>query len=267
MKSRYDLIFSMGAACACSQALRHAGLQHLSMPFDWMGGGHLRERTDLLEIDFAGWLERDTFERVTKPRYGRETYWRDTWHVAPIHDLNTSQPLEEQLPAVQRKYARRVGRLHQLIRQSQRVLVVYLCDALFTSPTPDDLRHLHEVLSRKWPSVTFDVLMLTDDENVKLPACDERVDGSCRIVSFANCKPNGAGLPSVDHELVGAWLAEHFEVTDYRTAEERRSASRKRRQAHYAKFAATNYLGFVWNRMQYKLYRHLQRKLARRGIA
>lgn len=34
--TRYDLIVGMGKACSCSMSLRKAGLQHLSLPFDWM---------------------------------------------------------------------------------------------------------------------------------------------------------------------------------------------------------------------------------------
>ena len=44
MKQKYDLIFSPGATCACSQTLRAAGLQYTSFPHDLRVGVPLEEQ-------------------------------------------------------------------------------------------------------------------------------------------------------------------------------------------------------------------------------
>jgi len=267
MKQKYDLIFSAGSSCACSQALRHAGLQHISLPFDWAGGRCLRDKADRLQEDFAGWFERDTFELVTVPKFGRTTYWRDKWGFVPIHDLNTSQPLEQQLPAVQEKYRRRIRRLYRLLSASHRVLVVNLDDPLFLPGTEEDARRLRDVLSQKWPNAQFDVLLVKDERGRALADRKDSADGGLRVVTFDCLRFDEQPQGVLDYRKVGDWLASEYDVVDYRTPEERKQAKRKRRMAEYAKMGAKSFWGYHWNKVQYKLYKHLKKDLERRGVA
>lgn len=267
MKAKYDLIFSVGSSCGCSQALRHAGLQHISLPFDWVGGRCLRDKAELLRENFAGWFDRDTFELVTVPRFGRETYWRDKWGFVPIHDLNTSVPLERQLPLVQKKYRRRTSRLFRLLSASRKVLAVNLDDPLFLPAGEEDARCLREVLSQKWPETEFDILLLKQERGRALANRKESAGNGLRIVTFDCLRYDEQPQGVLDYRAIGDWLAAEYDVVDYRTPEERKQAKRKRRAAEYAKMGAASFGGYCWNKAQYKLYKHLKKKLEKKGLA
>lgn len=267
MKREYDLIFSIGASCASSQALRHAGLQHLSLPFDWTGGPGLRDKADLICDNFSGWFDEDSFELVTVPRYGRERYWRDRRGFTPIHDLSASIPLADQLPAVREKYRRRVERFERLVANSRRVLAVQIDDPMFAGTSSDDMRYFVDALSAKWPGVTFEIVVLQDERGRSSAERIESSERGCRLVKFDIRRYDGNPLGVTDFVRVGDWLSSEYAVRDYRTAEERRQAGRKRRRAEYARFGAKNGLAYVWNRLEYKLYRHLKKTLAKRGLA
>jgi len=267
MKETYDLIFSTGSTCSCSQALRHAGLQFLSMPFDWAGGPSVLEKSRRICESFDGWFARNTFELVTVPRYGRESYWRDRWGFTPIHDLNTSVPLEDQLPAVQRKYARRARRLLDLIDRSKRILVVQVDDPLFAPTDHRDVCRSQAMLAEKWPDKEFHVLVLRNEDGVSPAGRKTGKGDGWTEVSFGYIRYDDQPQGVADYKMIGDWLAAEYNVVDYRSPDERRAASRKRKAAEYAKMGATSFWGYCWNKAQYKLYRHLKKDLVRRGIA
>jgi len=266
MKESYDLIFSLGSTCSCSQALRHAGLQFLSLPFDWIGGPSVLEKSRRICESFDGWFARDSFELVTVPRYGRETYWRDRWGFTPIHDLNTSVPLEDQLPAVREKYARRTQRLLELIGRSRRVLAVQIDDPLFAPTDRADAGRCQALLAAKWPDKEFHLLLLKNEEGVSPSSPKTSVGEGWTEVSFGYLRRGERSIDVADYRLIGDWLATQYDVADYRTSEERRQADRKRRQAEYAKMGAKSFWGYHWSKVQYKLYKHLKKDLEKRGI-
>ena len=45
---KYDLIFSMGEACSCSEAIRRLNYQDFSYPFDWVANLTFLERNIML---------------------------------------------------------------------------------------------------------------------------------------------------------------------------------------------------------------------------
>ncbi len=49
----YDLAFSLGAACSCSQTLRAAGMRYAPIPFDWLCHAPFINRIDAMAADFA----------------------------------------------------------------------------------------------------------------------------------------------------------------------------------------------------------------------
>ena len=55
MKLHYDLIFSIGRSCVCTQALRKAKLQLASFPWDWLGNPPISERIAYICTDFKDW--------------------------------------------------------------------------------------------------------------------------------------------------------------------------------------------------------------------
>ena len=76
---KYDLVFALGSSCACSIALRNAGLQQLSMPLDSNefdlpdGKSSLSSRLAIMESGFADCpREKDPdFMKFMKDKYDR----------------------------------------------------------------------------------------------------------------------------------------------------------------------------------------------------
>ena len=63
-KEKYDLIVSLGAQCSCSQLLRSLNLQDYSFPFDWLGGGELKTRVNLVINNFKDFLNLEDLELI-----------------------------------------------------------------------------------------------------------------------------------------------------------------------------------------------------------
>ena len=61
-------------------------------------------------------------------------------------------------------------------------------------------------------------------------------------------------------------LLERFEVVDYRTRAEKRANAERERSREWEKFKATSTLDFWLTRIKFKLYRHLERGLERKGV-
>ena len=178
MKKKYDVIFSMGAACSCSQALREAGLQFASFPFDWVGGPGMSFKAQMMVDDFAGWFAPGTLTRIEAPKFSTCTWYRDKFGFTPLHDFPVEVPLEERLPVVQAKYRRRIDRFTRLLDAARRVLVVHVESEGFTTSSVEDAVNARKTLARRWPGVAFDMLVVKYREGVPLSRrSDETGDG------------------------------------------------------------------------------------------
>jgi len=268
-KRRYDLAVSLGGACACSKSLRQAKLQFASFPFDWLNGATLRDRADLISNGFRDWLADGLVKRPEPDGCIGESHWNDRrYGFGLLHDFDRKTPMEEALPAVREKYARRTAHLFELIGRSKRVLLVWTDVPTSPVPTDADFLYLRNAFQAKWQTVVFDILVFRRAEGVA-PAdrTDVETDG-LRTVTFdyMERKMSKYGVLLADDALLGEWLAAEYEVPDYRTPEEKRRWKRVSRQNAYREFGATNWFGYSIGRAQYKLYKHLKKKLAGKGV-
>ena len=262
---KYDVIFGMGAACSCSQALREAGLQFASFPFDWAGGHGICFKAQLMVDDFPGWFEPGTLTRIQESKFSTCAWYRDKFGFTPLHDFPIDVPLEERLPVVRAKYRRRVDRLARLIDSARRVLVVYVESDGFERATAEDAVKMRETLARRWPGVAFDALIMKYREGVPFSRrLDESGDG-WRIVQY-DFKDRNEEEWRVDWRQVARWMKGEYEVVDYRTADEKAKWKMRSRQQKYAGFKATNWWGYVVTKIQYKIYKHLRTRLDRKGV-
>ena len=53
----FDFVFSLGAACLSTQSLRKADLQFASYPFDWLAGGNICKRAEIISSDFSSFMQ------------------------------------------------------------------------------------------------------------------------------------------------------------------------------------------------------------------
>ena len=271
--ARYDLAFSLGYDCNASLALRRAGLQFYSYPFDWLTRAALAARADLLARRFEGWLDSPgglddlgpvPFERFA-PRH-RVVVDRASG-LEFRHDFPLALPVADALPEVAAKYRRRADRLLESIGRADRVLAVFAVG--FRRP---DLAMEELVAARRVLAAAFgdkvDVLGLADDAPGgpdRPPAAEEAEGGRVRRVSLRCLSETPQGIEVSDRALA-EFLRAQVEVPDPRTPGEKRAHRELVRRREYAKYAARTRLGMFWNKLQYRRWRALSKALQRKGI-
>lgn len=260
MKSEYDLIFGLGPACSCSQAIRRAGLQLLSFPFDWIGPtyGHpdwdsdVRRRADLICSEFKDWLRPEDFSFHGQHTNGKDKYFNNRHGLIFLHDFPAGIPLNESFPEIAGKYERRCTRLLELIRQSHNVLLVRLDRPDLEYRTPvEDCRYAQKALTEHFAPTRFDFALLQEDPSCERGACrEEKIDDGLLRLSFdyLDHRPDAdRGQP--DKAITAEVLRQRFTVRDYRTGAELSEWKRKQRLKRYARYGATNILQYHWRKL------------------
>ena len=261
----YDIAFSIGARCVCSLALRNANLQFSSFPFDWVAGSTFDRRIRFLTEDFRGWITPEFLVNTVNPQFGVEVLYenRDTGMLF-VHDFKKNRDFAEQVAEVQAKYARRSERLLQKIAAARRVLVVWV-DILDERIGLDAARRGLEALRRKWPNVAFDFLVFKDTPGVGIDEAQVEETENVRIVRMDYHDPREQEWVP-DHRVLTQWLKREYTATDYRTDEDKRTFKRHLADHEYARYAAAGWLDHLVTKYSYKLYKHLYKRLARKGI-
>lgn len=258
MKTRYDLVFGVGNACSATQTLREAGMQFESFPFDWVAyrsEDDLDERTETLRTDFAHWFDKADLAYVGNFDFGwhaRAIYHNSRTGVVFNHDFDQGEDFDAAYDKVAAKYRRRAERLFARIRASKRVLAFRLDrpDQKIATSSEACLR-LKKMLEAKFPGVAFDVLLMAHDPAVP-PECprEERLaDGVLKLSFDCHCDDPRAPVYEPDFWKTAGVLSRYAAATDYRTAAEKRRFWMARRRAHWAKFGATTFWGYLWARM------------------
>lgn len=268
MAQKYDLVFSMGAACACTECLRAASLQFSSFPFDWLFGSTLVRRTDILADGCADWLKADLLEKVFSATAVRTDAYRNTaTGITFNHDFPLGVPLAESIAAVREKYDRRFARLRSLIGRGGRVLAVYVTPpAKGTPPTSDDAAYCRRRLSERFPNAAFDVLVLQHGENFN-PKIARPSDGVAIATFDYRNRADTTGANPVDRDRVVGFLKQRgYAAVDYRSAAERRAHRAAEKAKEYRRFGAKDPLDLFRTKCQYKLFVHLRKRLAKKGL-
>ncbi len=127
MKKQYDLIVSLGAACPCTTALRAQHLQDFSYPFDWLFGGTLVGRTEILVHDFKNWFNKeDLIFSHEVPNVNGMAYLNKKTEIVYNHDFKKGKSFEEQYPIIEAKYSRRIDRLIEKAETAENILFVFI---------------------------------------------------------------------------------------------------------------------------------------------
>lgn len=177
----YDLIFSLGAACSCTQALRKAQLQFASYPFDWLFGSDLDGRVDILGKRFDRFLNVDDLSYVFSERSISCDAYHDTYNDLTFnHDFAMGQELTATFPAVKEKYDRRIQRLLNCIKQSEKVLAVFIetPDSGKSIYSSSDLMCIRNRLNVFFPTTQIDLLYVSPNMAMK--------HGDSRIITNKN---------------------------------------------------------------------------------
>lgn len=266
LRDSYDLVFSFGDVCACSQALRAAGFQYLSLPLDWSGMRDLVGKMKLLVDDFQTLFSRADMECLgPNPRKRHDTYRNRANGMHFLHDFPIGVPMEKCYDGVVEKYRRRAARLRSLIERSKHVLIVHVCPPTW-QPRPDaDYLEVLELVQKRYPEVEFDLLATSELEHAAF--CGEQVREAAPHLFRVAFHYQGRLPATGDEEILAAAFRQLIaKVPDYRTRQERAQEAAVRRRKKLSRYFAANYYEYFLNMVSYKLLRHLQRRLERKGF-
>ena len=268
-KRKFDLIIPLGPACSCSQILRAAGLQHLSFPYDWIGpkentdeyDADVRHRAENIADEFRGrWLVPEDFSHFDPPpTHPRDCYFNEGLKLLFIHDFEKGDDFAATFPKIQEKYRRRINRLLELIRGSQRVLLLRIDRPDLAVRTKlEDCKAAVKVLSDHFTPVLFELLALHCEHERSYADRIETNHGdgvTTLVFDYDTDRGDRPGYqPNVG--MIAQVLASRYSVRDYRTPEERKAKKLKDRQKKYGKYGATNWLQYHVASLHAKIARH-----------
>lgn len=125
---KYNLFFSLGEACSSSTALRSNKLQKASYPFDWVAGGTILDRVNILCSEFDEYFEKEDlkYHSSRKEPEPKDIYFNSKHKMIFNHDFTLNGSFVDEYPKVRAKYNRRAKRLIKSIKDSKKILVLYL---------------------------------------------------------------------------------------------------------------------------------------------
>lgn len=182
---KYDFIFSLGAACSGSYALRKRNFQIYSLPFDWLMGSDFLSRINLIKNHFSNWFNIEDFELVDK-RFSpepRNIYKNKKTDITYSHDFPLNEDLDKNFIEIKEKYERRIKRLYNSINKSKKILVLYILNPWTKEVVSDEtLIRGQKILSEIFENKEIDILFLELNGETK------EVNGNIRKIGYFETK-------------------------------------------------------------------------------
>lgn len=195
---KYDVIFSLGAACLCSQMLRKKNLQFCSYPLDWVSGGNFAFRVDLLVSDFKDFFNKEdlffTGESNGQEEHPCEVCLNKRTGMGFPHDFPFGVDFETAYPTVKEKYDRRIKRLIDNIEKSRDILIVYVVPPVENQEkTPNAvLQECHDKITTRFPDKNIDILYIS----CAAEHSEENIGQHIKTITFDFDRPDG--IPPFD---------------------------------------------------------------------
>lgn len=259
----YDLAFSLGFSCACTQSLREAGLQFASYPFDWVGTPCLQASVHMLETDFSGWMDKDDLELydIRRAPLFSKVYRNARTGFGFPHDFPYSRAFEEAYPSVRERYDRRIRRLTDMIASSRKVLAVYVESVISRRLKDDELMAVQRGLGARFPGVTVDLLYFFHEDGCVAPR-ETRVGEGVMAVGLAYKRVEfGEVVHEINRGPVVAYLRECVTVGDLRSESDRAAYQVRHRRQRENRWGDAGPVRRLFNKFVYRLYRRLERRL------
>ena len=255
---KYDFIFSIGRACACSQSLRLAGLQLLSLPWDWLAivlrpdGPDLDLRLNIMESGFADWFQEEDLEFVSHhAENGKDQYRNKRYCIVYPHDFPRDVPLHESYPAVKAKYDRRIERFKRLMSEAkENVLAVYMDTPVSPKADVETCRNAQKRLQALYPHVKVDFLMISLEYGRSFGdrTVEDLGDGFTRVAFDFKDYGFGKFDFSVDLGKCAAVMKSIASVRDYRSRAEIKAMTERTRLKKMQAAGASNAWEYFWIR-------------------
>lgn len=126
-RKEYDIVFSIGEACSCSSSLRASDLQEASYPLDWVFGEDFIGRCKILASEFRDYINKEDLEYTYSERSIKcKAYHNKLNDLTFNHDFLENVPFDEMYDKVFEKYQRRINRVLDKIKNSKKILIVYI---------------------------------------------------------------------------------------------------------------------------------------------
>lgn len=212
-KKRYDLFFSVGEACSCTQSLRDSKLQVFSYPFDWLFGANFEGRMKIVLDEFKRFIDKNDLEfSFYTPSIKCNAYHNTYNDITFNHDFLKSVEFDVMYAQVRAKYERRIKRLLSQIQTAKSLCIVYI----ETPARPDKLAN-NDILKTQWikikekyPDKTIDFLYFTNDKNFKRGDFkEENITNSITKIT-GNYKLNDKWGGGLDYLVIPEFFTQYF---------------------------------------------------------
>ena len=208
---KYDVVFSLGAACLCSQMLRKKDLQFSSYPLDWVANKDFAFRTDLLVSDFDFFFDKEdlyfTGDSNGMEDHPCEVCINKRTGMGFPHDFSFGVDFETAFPEVKAKYDRRVKRLLDDIERNKNILIVYVIPPAAPEEQkdiPDNvLSACHDKITARFPDKNIDILCLICARDSR----EQNIGAHIRKIYFDFERPNG--VPPYDAKKLRTAIKEY----------------------------------------------------------
>lgn len=170
-KQIYDLIFSMGEACSCTEWLRRNNLQISSYPFDWLFGSNFKGRCQILASRFASFIEKKDLEFSFEERsISCKAYHNKFNDITFNHDFNKDVLFDEMYEKVREKYDRRIERLLGKMEKAQKILLVYLESPLTNHEDINerDILEGFSCIQKAYPGKEIHLIYIHNEKNASI---------------------------------------------------------------------------------------------------
>lgn len=263
----YDLAFSLGFSCGCTQSLREVGLQFASFPFDWVGSPGLLASVRMLETNFSGWLDAADLELydIRRAPLFSKVYRNACTGFGFPHDFPYATAFEEVYPSVRERYDRRILRLTDAIASSRKVLAVYVERVISRRITDDELVAAHRGLEARFPGVSVDLLYFFHEDGCVVPRETQVGEGVMTVGLAYKRVEFGEVVHEINREPVKAYLREHVAVPDRRNDEDRSAYQVRNHRQRGDRWGDAGPVRRLFNKFAYRLYRRLERRLENAG--
>ena len=265
----YDLAFSCGFSCGITQALRDAGMQFASFPFDWTATPSFPKAARMVATDFAHWMDRDDLELVDVRHSGinKRIYLNRRTGFGFIHDFSLFVEPEAAYAAESAKYARRIARLGKALASARRVLAVGVEWPILPPLTVATLAETKRIFETRYGNATFDLVYFHAVDGATEARAEHDADG----VTVVGCEyrkylPGGVLHHEIDNSQIAAYLKANFAVPDTRSEESKAKYAAEWRKQDAARWHGRNAFETFVNRTAFRQYRKLERFLVRKGL-
>lgn len=180
---KYDLIFSLGEACSCTQALRSCKLQCFSYPFDWLFGSNYIGRCKILSSKFERFIDKNSLKQSYEEKNINCIAYHNTYNNLTFnHDFDKNLQFNEAYLIVKERYKRRISRLLNLIKKSKKILIVYIetPTANHSTISEDEIIEGYKIIKNTFPFSNMDLLYV---KNNKTEECTKQINENIRLVS------------------------------------------------------------------------------------